>query len=91
MFLSDQTSLLSICSSSSLCAEKLHGFSGVHLVPKCEQNLSQGFRNSQASYQDETLDEIPRLLNNAMTANEEGDRSQIPIVFGGASSQINRA
>ena len=54
----------------------------MHLVPKCEQNVSQGFHNRQASYHDETLDEIPRLLNNAMTANEESDRSQIPIVLG---------
>lgn len=88
-FLSDRTSLWSFCWNPSLCAEEVHEFGNIVLVSKHEQSVSQAFHNRQATYQDETLDEIPRLLNNAMTTNEEGDRSQIPIVLGGASSLIS--
>ena len=57
-----------------VACRELHNICCVQLVPLCGRIVSQAFHNGQAPYQGETLDKIPRPLNNAMTS-ETGDRS----------------
>ncbi|KAF2629577.1 hypothetical protein BU25DRAFT_269409 [Macroventuria anomochaeta] len=76
MFLSDRTSPWSACSRPSSCLKNCTASSAVISCRRLSELCLRPSATGRTPYQDETLAEIPRLLNNAMTANDDGDRFQ---------------